>query len=1280
MNILLIEDDAGLVELITTNIEELGFSVISATSGTEAFAYLKKHTPDLILLDYSLPDINGKELIETLIKQQIPIPAFIITTGQGDERIAVDMMKLGAMDYLIKDILFLEKLPDVVQRVIKEIESDARLKQVEQALKESKEAMELTEQIAKLGGWSYDVTTMTPYMSKEIIEIYELTPPRIPSMEEGVKYYAEEDRPKIEQAFQECMEQGTPYDLELRFITEKGNKRWVRAVGKAEKVKGTIVKLSGFLQDITGKKESEISLQISEERFELAMAAAQDGLYDWNLVTNDIYYSPRWKSMLGYEDKELPNDFSVWEKLIEPKDAEASWKMQQELINKQRNRFELEFKMKHKEGHWVDILSRAEAVFDVTGKAIRIVGTHVDITERKQTELDSIKAKETAEKSEDKLKVALKSMTDAIFISDQEGNFIDFNEAFATFHKFKNKKECAKTLTDYPVFLDVFSLDGEFVPLEMWVVPKALRGETGLNEEYVLKRKDTGESWVGSYNYSPIRNNEGEIIGSVVTARDITDKKQAEEKILAAEENLKNTFDLSPSIICKANLDTGYFIEANKAVTRILGYTVEEFTSKPFIELIHPDDQQESTDEKDKQIEGKEVTFFENRYLCKDGSYNWMAWQGTKADENGIVTAIGSDINERKIIEQEIVKTKQFYENITEGVQDGIWVTDINDVIFYANAAVEKIAGVPRDQIQGNNILKDFPEETTGEIIKYYKQAKREKKPIWYDIKVRTLANKDTWQNGWLIPQYQDKVFNGIICTVRDVTERKKAESSVRRLSTAVEQGPSMVVITDTDGILEYVNPKFTKTTGYSSAEAIGQESNILKSGEQDSGFYKEMWETVDSGEVWRGQFHNKKKNGELFWEAASISTILNESGDVVNFIKIGEDITQQKNTEIELKAALEKAMESDRLKSAFLANMSHEIRTPMNGILGFAGLLKEPNLTGDKQQEYISIIQKGGARMLNIINDIVSISMIESGQTKLSIKETNINQQIEYIHNFFKIEVEEKGIQFSFSNPLSLGESIIKTDREKVFAILTNLVKNAIKYTDAGSIELGYNIKENFIEFYVKDTGIGIPKDRQKAIFERFIQADIEDEMARQGAGLGLSISKAFVEALGGKIWVESDEEKVGSTFYFNLPYQTETIKEVGSENSIVHPVELASINKLKILIVEDDEMSEELISIIVQEFGKEILISRTGKEAVEACHKNPDIDLILMDIQLPEMNGYEATKCIREFNKDVVIIAQTAYALEGDKEKAIASGCNDYISKPINKDSLLKIITNYF
>lgn len=282
-------------------------------------------------------------------------------------------------------------------------------------------------------------------------------------------------------------------------------------------------------------------------------------------------------------------------------------------------------------------------------------------------------------------------------------------------------------------------------------------------------------------------------------------------------------------------------------------------------------------------------------------------------------------------------------------------------------------------------------------------------------------------------------------------------------------------------------------------------------------------------------------------------NTKLNELNHELSLIKENLEEKVEQRT-IELSLAKEKAEESDRLKSAFLANMSHEIRTPMNGILGFAGLLREPGLTGDDQINYITMIEEGGERMLSIINNLIDISKLESGMTKVVISETNINSQLEYIHSFFKPEVEKKGMQLFLKTSLNEKDAVIKTDREKIYAILTNLVKNAIKYSDNGFIELGCGLIVRQVQsktstptgsvselaelqFYVKDTGIGIAPDRHQAVFERFIQADIGDERAYQGAGLGLSISKGYVELLDGKMWMESEPGK-GSVFYFSLPY----------------------------------------------------------------------------------------------------------------------------------------------
>lgn len=396
-------------------------------------------------------------------------------------------------------------------------------------------------------------------------------------------------------------------------------------------------------------------------------------------------------------------------------------------------------------------------------------------------------------------------------------------------------------------------------------------------------------------------------------------------------------------------------------------------------------------------------------------------------------------------------------------------------------------------------------------------------------------------------------------------------------------------------------------------------------------------------------------------------------------FLKQASIAIQKRKAEEELIIALKKAEESDHLKTAFLANMSHEIRTPMNGILGFASLLKKPGLSIDEQQKFIEIIESSGERMLNIINDLINISKIESGQMDVSFSRININEEIEELSAFFKPELDQKGMQFDINYSLKAEEASLYTDKDKLDAILTNLIKNAIKYSNEGIIELGYNLKNGFIEFFVKDSGIGIAKDQIKNIFKRFVQAELGYTRSYEGAGLGLSIAQAYVNMLDGEIWVESKEE-VGSQFYFTIPYKKHSEKHSIQKASDNNLVPQNFMENLCILIVEDEDTADLYLTSLLKRKCKKILHAKTGIEAINLCRENKDIDLILMDIKMPQMDGYEATRIIREFNKDVKIIAQTAYALQGSREMAMEAGCNDYISKPIPPGVLMTAIGNSF
>ncbi|MBN1184374.1 MAG: response regulator [Bacteroidales bacterium] len=379
----------------------------------------------------------------------------------------------------------------------------------------------------------------------------------------------------------------------------------------------------------------------------------------------------------------------------------------------------------------------------------------------------------------------------------------------------------------------------------------------------------------------------------------------------------------------------------------------------------------------------------------------------------------------------------------------------------------------------------------------------------------------------------------------------------------------------------------------------------------------------------------------------------------------------------MELEEAKEKAEESDRLKSAFIANISHEIRTPMNGIRGFATLLEKPELTSEKQKIYLDIIRVSSDRMLRIINDLIDISIIEAGQIKVNKEQTNVNTLMEELFTFYKPLTDKKGLELKYYNDLAFEESYVEADKGRLYQVLGNLLDNAIKKTSSGLVTFGYQKKPAAFEFYVKDTGVGIPPELVNTIFERFRQVENPENTYRQGSGLGLSISKALVESHGGRIWVDSTPGK-GSTFYFTIPCKTAPKKNIEPQNKSSKN-DFSNLIGKKILIVEDDVANYIYIQEILENAGMKIFLSENGAEAVEFVSRNTDIDIILMDMKMPVMDGLEATKRIKEKYSHIPIIMQTAFAQTDDRQMAINGGCDDYISKPFNIDELLELINKY-
>lgn len=403
---------------------------------------------------------------------------------------------------------------------------------------------------------------------------------------------------------------------------------------------------------------------------------------------------------------------------------------------------------------------------------------------------------------------------------------------------------------------------------------------------------------------------------------------------------------------------------------------------------------------------------------------------------------------------------------------------------------------------------------------------------------------------------------------------------------------------------------------------------------------------------------------------------LMQQNEELITFNEeLAEANTQMMEINRQLLAAKEKAIESDKLKSAFLANMSHEIRTPMNGIIGFANMLNEPDLPRESIHQFVEIINSSSYQLLAIIDDIIDFSKMEAGQVVILPTVVNLSKLLNEVHSVFNL-LKYEGVFLNLKLPEFNDD--IWIDGVRLRQILNNLLSNAVKFTVTGEINFGYTIVEDQLRFFVSDTGIGIRSEYHDKIFDRFFQVNTVENGKNSGTGLGLSISKAIVELMGGRIWLTSDGVN-GSAFYFSVPLAlvNEDVVDKTSAN-ILKP--FYDWSKKTILVAEDEELNYLLLEEILGELKCKIIWVNNGAEAVKACSENTEIDLVLMDLKMPILNGYEATMRIKKIRPLLPIVAQTAYALIEDRAKALEAGCNNYISKPINKTSMVEMVNFFF
>jgi len=506
---------------------------------------------------------------------------------------------------------------------------------------------------------------------------------------------------------------------------------------------------------------------------------------------------------------------------------------------------------------------------------------------------------------------------------------------------------------------------------------------------------------------------------------------------------------------------------------------------------------------------------------------------------------------------------------------------------------------------------------------------------------------------------------------IHDITDKVKSAEQIRLLSLAMQQSTSMVLICNSEAKIEYVNPAFCNMTGYSQAEVIGQTTQLFYSGEHPAEFYEQIRATILGGRHWSGEFKDRKKNGEIYWVNAGIYPLLNEAGEITHLVLITEDITTKRKMVEELIEAKEKAEASNKLKTAFMNNISHEIRTPLNAIQGFAPLIIDPMLDLAEKQELIKILNASSQRLIQTITDYVDISLITSSTIEVFKYDFQLEGLLREVREQFQARCDEKKINLIFDVSENLRSSVIHSDQGMLLKILGHLLDNAIKFTSKGAVTLGVSNTNDICTFFVSDTGTGISKEAYSMIFKSFVQEDSSNTRAYEGSGLGLSIVNGLVTLLGGSVVVAS-EKGIGSTFSFTVAGKIRLSKPI----SISSPAANAEKNTRPLILIAEDEDSNYRLMEIILKSSYKVLRAENGLEAVNLCRSTPGIQLVLMDIKMPVMNGYEATRQIRQFDRDICIIAQTAYGLIGDREKAVEAGCNDYIIKPIAKDKLLTLL----
>ena len=1052
-------------------------------------------------------------------------------------------------------------------------------------------------------------------------------------------------------------------------------------------INGKVAGASFFGKDITERMRAAEELRESETRFKALHNASFGGIaiHDKGII---LEYNQGLSALTGYNGEELTGMDGM--QLIAEESRELVRKKILDGCEKPYEAIGL-----RKNGQKFPVRIEARNI-PYKGKVVRTTEFR-DITEQKQAEEafweSQVNFRSLFEKGP--IGVAYHRM-----VYDDSGKPVDyyFLDANQSYQKITGVNPIGKLVTEaFPgIENDPFDWIGTY-------------GEVAKNgkEIRIQQHLKLNDKWYDcvAYQYKPDH--------FVVAFFDITEHKKAEDTLRSSEERLKILFNFAPDAYYLCDL-TGNFVDGNIAAEQLLGYDKNEIIGKNFfnLNLLPPKDLIKASNLLTTSILGKPAGPEELVLIRKDGTEITVEITTHPVTIEGqtLILGIARDIRERKRAEKSMREASENWNRTFQAMHSGIALLDANQNIIQTNRAFQKFVNKNEPELLGQPCFQII--EDSESVLEY--------NPFEKMLVSKACEKTEVNIQGRLFEILVDPVFDaegkisGAVQIMNDISQQKLDENIQHILYEITSASATKKSLKDHLFIVRRELSKVFDTTNFFVALHQPETNTLKKVIFKDE---KDDFAEWDANKSLSGQVLKLRKplllnseeetrfaaenNIELLGSPAAcwlgvpilsgekaIGVMVIQSYTNVNaydltavrlLVLIAHELSviiERKKMIQDLVAAKEKAEESDRLKSAFLANMSHEIRTPMNGIMGFAELLKEPKLSGEEQQMFIEIIEKSGERMLNIINDLINISKIESGQMEVYISETNINEQLEFLYNFFKLEAKQKNLKLTVNCPVSNSKATILTDREKVYAILTNLIKNAIKFTKSGSIDFGYQLAENKLIFYIKDTGIGIPLNKQKSVFERFVQADSGKSDVYEGAGLGLAISKAYVEMLGGQIWLESENGK-GTCFFFTLPVSINPEIVVPDIKNIR---KLDNLNRMNatILIAEDDDTSIMFLTYILKNSYLMLLFAKTGNEAIELCRNRQDIDVVLMDISMPDIDGYTASKIIKEFRPALTIIAQTAFALDEEKEK-YSDIFDDYLTKPIKADELKQKIKRY-